>query len=55
MTSVTAGAAAGGIVYGKPEAKVTLAVWEDVRCPFCKQAENMLGATVREHADADKI
>ena len=28
---------------------------EDVRCPFCKQAESFFGATNKEYADAGKI
>jgi protein-disulfide isomerase len=45
----------GAIVYGKPGAKVTVEVDEDVRCPFCKQAESFFGATNKEYADAGKI
>jgi protein-disulfide isomerase len=45
----------GGIIYGKPDAKVVLEVNEDVRCPFCKQAESQFGATAKEYADAGKI
>jgi len=45
----------GAIVYGKPDAKVTVEVDEDVRCPFCKQAESFFGATNKEYADAGKI
>lgn len=44
----------GGIVYGKPEAKVTVEVNEDVRCPFCKIAETLFGAINKEYADAGK-
>lgn len=45
----------GGIVYGKAGAKVTVEVDEDVRCPFCKEAESFFGATNKEYADAGKI
>lgn len=45
----------GGIVYGKPEAKVTVEIDEDVRCPFCKIAETLFGAINKEYADAGKI
>lgn len=45
----------GAIVYGKADAKVTVEVDEDVRCPFCKQAESFFGATNKEYADAGKI
>ena len=45
----------GGIVYGKPEAKVTVEVSEDVRCPYCKIAETLFGAINKEYADAGKI
>lgn len=45
----------GAIVYGKSDAKVTVEVDEDVRCPFCKQAESFFGALNKEYADAGKI
>ncbi|NUR30386.1 MAG: thioredoxin domain-containing protein [Catenulispora sp.] len=45
----------GGVVYGKPEAKVTVEVDEDVRCPYCKIAETLFGAINKEYADAGKI
>ncbi|MEY9926117.1 protein-disulfide isomerase [Catenulispora sp. GP43] len=45
----------GAIVFGKPDAKVTVEVDEDVRCPFCKEAESFFGATNKEYADAGKI
>src|SRR5260221_1956917 len=46
----------GGILYGSNlQAKVTLQIWEDVRCPYCKIAEDMLGDTYRGYADAGKI
>lgn len=45
----------GAIVYGKAGAKVTVEVDEDVRCPFCKQAESFFGAANKEYADAGKI
>jgi protein-disulfide isomerase len=45
----------GAIVYGRPDAKVTVEVDEDVRCPFCKQAESFFGASNKEYADAGKI
>ena len=45
----------GAIVYGKSAAKVTVEVDEDVRCPFCKEAESFFGATNKEYADAGKI
>jgi protein-disulfide isomerase len=45
----------GGVVYGKPEAKVTVEIDEDVRCPYCKIAETLFGAINKEYADAGKI
>ena len=45
----------GAVVYGKSAAKVTVEVDEDVRCPFCKEAESFFGATNKEYADAGKI
>ncbi|GAA2004598.1 DsbA family protein [Catenulispora subtropica] len=45
----------GGIVYGKPDAKVAVEVDEDVRCPYCKIAEGLFGGINKEYADAGKI
>ena len=45
----------GAIVYGKAAAKVTVEVDEDVRCPFCKEAESFFGASNKEYADAGRI
>jgi protein-disulfide isomerase len=46
----------GGIVYGaNPAAPVTLQIWEDVRCPYCKLAESTLGQIYQEYANAGKI
>ncbi|CAM5403857.1 membrane protein [Streptomyces avidinii] len=36
------------IQTGKPEAKSTLTVWEDVRCPACKAFEDQYRQTVHE-------
>ncbi|MFD9411084.1 thioredoxin domain-containing protein [Streptomyces sp. NPDC059989] len=43
-----------GIVvpYGKADAKHTLTVWLDPRCPYCAGAEQGLGPTIKEQADA---
>ncbi|MEV7832899.1 thioredoxin domain-containing protein [Streptomyces subrutilus] len=43
-----------GIVlpYGRADARHTLTVWVDARCPFCAGFEQGLGATVKEQADA---
>ncbi|MEU9234648.1 thioredoxin domain-containing protein [Streptomyces subrutilus] len=43
-----------GIVvpYGKPDAQHVLTIWLDPRCPFCAGAEQGLGATIKEQADA---
>jgi protein-disulfide isomerase len=40
------------VVYGKPDAGHTLAVYEDFRCPVCKKFETANGATVQQLADA---
>lgn len=43
-----------GIVvpYGKPDAQHVLTIWVDPRCPFCAGAEQGLGPTIKEQADA---
>lgn len=46
----------GGIVYGSnPDAPVTLQIWEDVRCPYCKLAEDMFAGIYQQYADEGKI
>ncbi|PYC66780.1 hypothetical protein C7C46_30935 [Streptomyces tateyamensis] len=40
------------VVYGKPDAPRTLAVYEDFRCPVCQKFETANGATVQQLADA---
>ncbi|MFE0465073.1 DsbA family protein [Kitasatospora sp. NPDC058965] len=39
------------VVYGKPDAPHTLAVYEDFRCPVCKKFETANGGTVQQLAD----
>lgn len=39
----------GVVVVGKPEAKVTLDVYEDFLCPVCGQFEKAYGKTIEEH------
>jgi protein-disulfide isomerase len=44
------------IPYGADQnAKVTLTVYEDFRCPFCKQAESMFNSIYTADAQAGKI
>jgi protein-disulfide isomerase len=43
------------VQYGKAEAKVTLTIYEDFRCPFCKQAESMFGPIYTAQAQAGRI
>jgi protein-disulfide isomerase len=52
-----AGAVAGGlgIPYGGAAAKVTLTVYEDYRCPYCKLAESLFESTYKAYAAAGKI
>lgn len=46
----------GGILYGSDlQAKTTLQIWEDVRCPVCKSAEDILGDTYKAYATTGKI
>jgi protein-disulfide isomerase len=45
-----------GIPYGAdPAAKVTLLVYEDFRCPFCKAAEGMFESVYKPYAQDGKI
>ncbi|MFJ1708222.1 DsbA family protein [Kitasatospora sp. NPDC088346] len=39
------------VVYGKADAPHTLKVYEDFRCPICKQFETSAGPTVQQLAD----
>ena len=39
------------IVYGNPNAKHTLDVWEDFRCPICDKLEKADGPTIQQLAD----
>ncbi|WP_052434164.1 DsbA family protein [Streptacidiphilus melanogenes] len=40
------------IVYGNPNAKHTLDVWEDFRCPICDKLEKADGPTIQQLADS---
>ncbi|OKK19186.1 disulfide bond formation protein DsbA [Streptomyces sp. CB00455] len=42
------------VVVGKAEAKKTLEVYEDSRCPACAQFEQSVGAQVKQDVDAGK-
>ncbi|QKW05942.1 thioredoxin domain-containing protein [Streptomyces sp. NA04227] len=43
------------VPLGKPEARSTLTVWEDFRCPACKQFEDTFRKTVHELTDSGKL
>ncbi len=43
------------VPYGTSGAKVTLTIYEDFRCPYCKQAESMFGPIYTADAQAGKI
>ncbi|CAL9591716.1 thioredoxin domain-containing protein [Streptomyces sp. Tu 3180] len=47
----------GGTVIpvGEEDAKATLTVWEDFRCPACKAFEQAYGPTVQELAEAGRL
>lgn len=46
----------GDPYVGKADAKVTLVVWSDYQCPFCKQFEvNTLPQLVKNYADQGKL
>ena len=44
--------AGGGFVYGNADSPVTVDIWADFQCPYCKQFEEQTGATVSQLADA---
>ncbi|MFF3622671.1 DsbA family protein [Streptomyces sp. NPDC002467] len=48
----TTGADGVVVPYGKADAKHTLTVWLDPRCPYCAGVEIGLGRTIKEQADA---
>ena len=43
------------IEYGSPDAKVTLTVFEDVRCPFCDIFELGSGSVYKQYVDAGEV
>ncbi|MEV8523528.1 DsbA family protein [Streptomyces sp. NPDC052000] len=42
------------VVIGKADAKKTLEMYEDPRCPICSQFEQTVGPTIRKDVDAGK-
>lgn len=46
---------ATGILYGSPDAKVTMTVFEDVRCPFCDIFELGARDTYKKYVDAGEV
>jgi protein-disulfide isomerase len=46
---------ATAILYGSPDAKVTMTVFEDVRCPFCDIFELGAGAIYKKYVDAGEV
>ncbi|WP_330176279.1 DsbA family protein [Streptomyces sp. NBC_01498] len=42
------------VVIGKPEAKKTLELYEDSRCPICATFEQQVGGTIQKDVDAGK-
>ncbi|MFF7243775.1 DsbA family protein [Embleya sp. NPDC008237] len=45
----------GTIRVGNPSAPVTVTVFEDFRCPFCKRFETGFGPLLADYAEAGKI
>lgn len=55
-TAVVDGIAQSGTVLGDPNAKVTLLLYEDVQCPFCKQfTDELLPAVIDEYVRTGKV
>ncbi|MEU0527745.1 DsbA family protein [Streptomyces niveus] len=50
----TSGTNGTTVVIGKPEAKKTLELYEDSRCPICATFEQKVGATIQQDVDAGK-
>ncbi|MFJ7158383.1 thioredoxin domain-containing protein [Streptomyces sp. NPDC101118] len=48
----TSGKDGAVVPYGRADAKHTLTMWLDPRCPYCAGAEQGLGKTFKEQADA---
>ncbi|MGH4033485.1 thioredoxin domain-containing protein [Actinomycetota bacterium Odt1-20B] len=42
------------ITYGKRDAKATVKIYEDMRCPYCADFEQQLGPTLKKMADSGK-
>jgi protein-disulfide isomerase len=42
------------IVYGSANARNTLEVWEDFRCPYCRKLENTDGQVIQHLADTGR-
>lgn len=45
----------GGLVFGNPQAPVTVSVTEDFQCPACRQFETVSGATLNELVDSGHV
>jgi protein-disulfide isomerase len=43
------------ILYGSPNAKVTMTVYEDVRCPFCDIFEEGANSVYKKYVDAGEV
>ncbi len=43
------------IPVGDPDARATLTVWEDFRCPACKSFEEVYSPTIHELTDAGRL
>ncbi|MFF2654671.1 DsbA family protein [Streptomyces sp. NPDC058045] len=50
----TSGTNGTTLVVGKPDAKKTLTMYEDLRCPICSQFEQTVGPTVKKDIDSGK-
>ncbi|MFF4208334.1 DsbA family protein [Streptomyces sp. NPDC001796] len=51
----TSGTNGTTVVIGKSNAKKTLVMYEDPRCPICAQFEQMVGSTVKQDLDEGKF
>ncbi|OIJ97168.1 DsbA family protein [Streptomyces colonosanans] len=50
----TSGADGTTVVFGKADAKKTLEIYEDPRCPICGHLEQAVGPTMKKDLDAGK-
>lgn len=46
---------AGTVIDGRTDASPVLSVYEDFRCPYCREVEKTLGPTIRKLTDSGRV